>query len=257
MDIYDLPALNAALHGTAFAGQLQHFPVIDSTNTYAVQQAQAGAPHGSVYLADEQTAGRGRGGHTWHSRIGDGLYVSILLRPQLSAERGLWLSLATGIAVQGAIKQVTGLAADIRWPNDILLPEKKCAGILVEASLQAARPYAVIGIGINVNHESFPPELAELATSLRIASGEQQDRGRMLVSLLQALETETAALQQGAALLERFAAASTWARGKRVNVPEDGGYTGITAGLDERGFLRVQDDNGRIRTVLSGGVRPV
>jgi BirA family biotin operon repressor/biotin-[acetyl-CoA-carboxylase] ligase len=264
-DPFDLPSVTAALATTAFANKLQHLPSVGSTNVVALEAAQADAPHGSVWIADEQTAGRGRSNHAWHSAAGDGLYFSILLRPQMALVDALWLSLATGLAVQAAIATVTGLKPDIRWPNDLLLGEKKCGGILVETSATtspAMLRYAVVGIGINVNHQSFPAELETLATSLRRERGKPYAREQILIELLRALETELALLEAelhgtatGAELLYRFASSSTWVRGKRVRVDEGGGYTGVTDGLDQRGFLRVAGDDGRLHTVLSGGVR--
>ena len=266
---FDLAGVAAALTGTVFAGQVQHIRSVGSTNALALEAAQAGAPHGSVWVADEQTAGRGRGGHGWHSTAGDGLYVSVLLRPEMALLDALWLSLATGLAAQSAIAAVTGLVADIRWPNDLLLGGRKCGGVLVETSVVASQSdvpamlrYAVIGVGVNVNHESFPVELAEVATSLRRASGRTWAREEVLVEFLRALEREIGLLETELRerskvnrLLERFAAASGWVRGKRVRVDESGGYTGVTDGLDARGFLRVAGDDGQLHTVLSGGVR--
>jgi BirA family biotin operon repressor/biotin-[acetyl-CoA-carboxylase] ligase len=268
-DSFDLASVSAALANTAFAHKLQHLPSAGSTNLLALEAAQSGAPHGSVWIADEQTAGRGRSNHRWHSPGGDGLYVSVLLRPQMALVDALWLSLATGLAVQSAIKTVTSLKPDIRWPNDLLLGNRKCAGILVETSAIASQSeapamlrYAVIGVGINVNHQSFPSELESLATSLRRESGKQWARELILIELLRALEREIALLEAElngtsieASLLKRFAASSTWVRGKHVSVDEAGGYTGVTDGLDARGFLRVAGDDGVLRTVLSGGVR--
>jgi BirA family transcriptional regulator, biotin operon repressor / biotin---[acetyl-CoA-carboxylase] ligase len=266
---FDLAGVAAALAGTVFAGQMQHLRSVGSTNLLALDAAQAGAPHGSVWVADEQTAGRGRGGHSWHSTRGDGLYMSVLLRPQMALLDALWLSLATGLAVRTAIADVTGLVVDIRWPNDLLLGDRKCGGVLVETSVVASQSdspamlrYAVIGVGINVNHESFPAELRDIATSLRQESGRKWVREELLVEFLRALERETDLLEaelRGAStspgLLERFAAASSWVHGKRVRVDESGGYTGVTDGLDARGFLRVAGDDGVLHTVLSGGVR--
>jgi BirA family transcriptional regulator, biotin operon repressor / biotin---[acetyl-CoA-carboxylase] ligase len=266
---FDLAGVAAALAETVFAGQVQHLRSVGSTNLLALDAAQAGAPHGSVWVADEQTAGRGRGGHSWHSTPGDGLYMSVLLRPQMALLDALWLSLATGLAVRTATAGVTGLVVDIRWPNDLLLGDRKCGGVLVETSVVASQSdspamlrYAVIGVGINVNHESFPAELEGIATSLRQESGRTWVREELLVEFLRALERETDLLEaelRGAStspgLLERFAAASSWVRGKRVRVDESGGYTGVTDGLDARGFLRVAGDDGVLHTVLSGGVR--
>ena len=252
--------LRAALVGTRFPGHLHHFPTLESTNTRLLEAAANGAPEGTLYLADEQTLGRGRGGHTWHSTPGDGLYLSVLAKPSLHLSEALWLSLATGLAAQAAIKTAANLDIDLRWPNDLLFEGKKLGGILVEAAVEpdadATLRYAVIGIGININHQSFPPELAPLATSLRIATGHEQSRNTLLIALLRALDFELTQLETlQPDLLDRFTAASTWVLGKRVHVPEQGGYTGITAGLDTRGFLLVNADDNTQRTVLSGGVR--
>jgi BirA family biotin operon repressor/biotin-[acetyl-CoA-carboxylase] ligase len=260
-------ALRAALVGTRFAAHLHHFPTAESTNTLLLEAAANGAPEGTVYLADEQTAGRGRGGHTWHSEPGDGLYLSVLAKPALPLREALWISLATGLAAKCAIRTATGLTIDIRWPNDLLLHNKKLGGILVETAVNPGEApllrYAVIGIGLNINYESFPPELSSIATSLRIATGQPQSRNTLLIALLRALDFELTQLEahqpdlptQQPDLLDRFTAASTWVRGKRVHVPEQGGYTGTTAGLNLNGYLLVDADDHTQRTVLSGGVR--
>jgi BirA family transcriptional regulator, biotin operon repressor / biotin---[acetyl-CoA-carboxylase] ligase len=254
---FDLAAVDRALTGTRFAHRLQHFASVGSTNSLLLAAAAEGAPEGTAYVADEQTAGRGRGAHEWHSPSGDGLYVSVLIRPPLPLREALWISLATGLAAQHAVRETASLDIDIRWPNDLLLGRKKCGGILVETSVEGpALRSAVIGIGINVNHAQLPPELAELATSLRIESGRTHQREPLLIALLRALDLELTHLEGGASnLLDRFTAASTWVRGKRVQVAEAGGYTGVTDGLDARGFLQVVEDNGARHTVLSGGVR--
>jgi BirA family biotin operon repressor/biotin-[acetyl-CoA-carboxylase] ligase len=244
--------------GTRFAGKITHIATTGSTNTLALEAAQAGAPEGSVWVADEQTAGRGRGGHGWHSAAGDGLYVSVLLRPRMALAEALWLSLAAGLAVQAAVYETTGELPDIRWPNDMILNGKKFGGILAETSASAdTLRYAVIGIGLNVQHPDFPADLRSIATSLRIETGHQWPREALLASLLRAIEREVVNLEaEPGTLLERFTEASSWVRGKRVRVGEEDGYTGVTAGLDARGFLRVLADDGSMRTVLSGGVRP-
>jgi BirA family biotin operon repressor/biotin-[acetyl-CoA-carboxylase] ligase len=253
-----LDELRTALIGTRFARNVQHYASVGSTNSLLLEAAANDAPEGTVYLADEQTAGRGRGGHAWHSAPGDGLYLSVLAKPSLHLDKALCLSLATGLAAQSAVRAVTGLMLDLRWPNDLLLDGKKLGGILVETAVGPAATlrYAVIGIGINVGHAVFPAELAALATSLRIATGQAVYRQALLLALLRALDSELTQLEENdTTLLQRFTAASTWARGKRVQVPEQGGYTGTTAGLDPHGFLLVDADDGTQRTVLSGGVR--
>jgi BirA family biotin operon repressor/biotin-[acetyl-CoA-carboxylase] ligase len=259
--------LNRALVGTRFAGRVHHFAHIGSTSTALLESASDRAPEGTVYLADEQTAGRGRGGHTWHSTPGDGLYLSALVKPTLALRDALLLSLATGLAAARAIEQTTGLRIDLRWPNDLMLAgrdahPRKVGGILVESAVEPGPApmlrYAVIGIGINVHHAAFPAELAQLATSLALEAPTHTTRERLSLALLRALDLELTWLEQGDAkldLLARFSERSTWVESKRVSVPEQGGYTGLTAGLDEHGYLLVDCDDGTRRTVRSGGVR--
>ena len=266
-DSFDLKQVEEGLTDTRFSGQVMHFPSVSSTSLLALEAAQAGAREG-LYVADEQTAGRGRGSHGWHSSQHDGLYVSALVAPPIPMDVALWLPLATGLAAQAAIKETARLEADIRWPNDLLLNNRKCGGILVESTAmttgEGERPmlrYAVIGVGINVNQKSFPTDLSTIATSIYMAGGTVA-RTALLIALLRYLDREIRSLVEqfrgtlsSPGLLERFAAASTWVRGKRVRVEEDGGYTGVTDGLDPRGFLRVAGDDGVLHTVLSGGVR--
>jgi len=261
-DTFDPAALEAALAGTRFAGKLHYFPAIPSTNNYAMQKAETGAADGSVYFADEQSAGRGRGAHAWSSPPGAGLYLSVLLRPQIAPADILWLSLAAGLAAQDAIRSVAGLNPDLRWPNDLLLGPKKFCGILTELNAEVTRVrHAVIGIGINVHQDYFPDELRAIATSLSIETDRHFSRQDLLLALLQSLDREvrvlsdSSRLQRGAqSIRERLEAGSSWIRGKRVRVEENGGFTGTTAGLDARGFLQVQTADG-VRTVFSGGVR--
>jgi len=258
-DPFDLPALNAALAGSRFAGKLHFFPSIHSTNTYAVQQAEAGAPDGTVYFADEQTAGRGRGAHGWTSPPASGLYLSILLRPRIAPADILWLSLAAGLAVYDAIRSVTSLQPDLRWPNDLLFGPRKFCGILTELNAEVTRVrHVVVGMGINVHQPQFPDELRPVATSLFLETGRTWSRQDLLLALLQAFDRELSTLADPLAaadsIRKRLEERSSWIRGKRVRVDEGEPFTGITDGLDARGFLRVRTPVGA-RTVLSGGVR--
>jgi BirA family transcriptional regulator, biotin operon repressor / biotin---[acetyl-CoA-carboxylase] ligase len=261
-DHFDLATLNAALALTRFHNQLHFFPTIHSTNTYAMAEGEAGAPDGSVYFADEQTAGRGRGTHEWSSPPGSGLYVSVLLRPKIAPADVLWLSLAAGLAVREAVQQVTSLACDLRWPNDLLFGSRKFCGILTELNAEVTRVrHLVIGIGINVHQPQFPEDLRSVATSLQIETGREWPRQDLLVALLQSLHREVSALtapgnlsEATASILARLERASTWIRGKRVYVEELEGYEGITDGLDARGFLQIRTAAG-LQTVFSGGVR--
>jgi BirA family biotin operon repressor/biotin-[acetyl-CoA-carboxylase] ligase len=253
--------LEPHLRGTIFAGNVEHHFRTSSTNALAMQAGAAGVAEGAVFLAEEQTAGRGRGGHAWESAKSVGIYCSVLLRPQVSPADALPLSLAAGIATVNAVEAATGLKADLRWPNDLLLGGKKFCGILTEMNAEVTRVrYAVVGIGINVNQAKFSGELAPIATSLRLESGREWSRLELCAALLKSLDIAyRALLERGAEpVLTAFEQRSTWARGKRVRVEDAGSepFEGVTDGLDTRGFLKVKTSEG-VRTVLSGGVREV
>ncbi len=213
---FDLQAVETEIAATQFAGTIVHLASTGSTNTLAIEAAQAGVRCG-VWVADKQTAGRGRGGHQWHSAPSEGLYVSALVTPPLAMMTALQLSLAAGLAARAAIKKVTGLKIDLRWPNDLMLNGKKCGGILVETAVSnadgdAKLRYAVIGVGINLNHRQFPAGLEQLATSLRIEQDRAVSREAMLASLLCALDDEIQALirdESGERLRERFTQSSS------------------------------------------------
>lgn len=251
--------LRPILHGTIFDAEIHHFYKVGSTNTAAMAAAATGAPEGSVFLAEQQTAGRGRGSNTWHSQRSSGIYCSLILRPVLPPSDVLVLSLAAGLAVQSAIRQIDSqIHADLKWPNDVLIDGKKVCGILTEMNSEATRVrFIVVGIGINVNHASFPEGLD--AISLRQATGREWSRVELVASLLKSLDREYREIVDGPgareSILRRFAEKSSWVCGKSVMIAENGGSTqGITEGLDDRGFLRVRTATG-LQMVLSGTVR--
>ena len=248
------------IKGTIFTRQVQHFFSVGSTSTLAMAAGAEGAPEGTVFLAEEQTAGRGRAAHAWHSVQGSGIYCSVLLRPALPASEVLLLSLAAALAVRSAIAEIQpAFAPDLKWPNDLLLGDKKVCGILTEMNAEPTRVrYLVIGIGINVNQASFPPALQGHATSLRMATGSEWSRVELCAALLKSLHREYAEFVHNpaarATILRRFAANSAMVHGRAVRIEENGGFEGTTDGLDDRGFLRVRTADA-VRTVLSGTVR--
>ena len=251
--------LKPLVRGTIFDEDLHHFYKIGSTNTAAMAAAAEGAPEGSVFLAEEQTAGRGRGANTWKSPRSTGIYCSVVLRPMLPPSDVLVLSLAAGLAVQSAIRQIDSrVDVDLKWPNDVLIDGKKVCGILTEMNAEATRVrHIVVGIGINVNQASFPKELQ--AISLRLAGGSEWSRVELAATLLKSLDREYRQLVETSdareSILRRFTENSSWVRGKAVRIEENGaGFDGTTEGLDSRGFLQVRTQKG-IRTVLSGTVR--
>jgi BirA family biotin operon repressor/biotin-[acetyl-CoA-carboxylase] ligase len=201
-------------------------------------------PPGSVVVADEQTAGMGRHGHSWESEPGAGLYMSVVLMPHPV------LTLALGLAAQEAVRKVTLLACDIRWPNDLMLGNRKFGGILVQ--LQDGR--AIAGIGINTGQRSFPPDLRAIATSLAIETNLDFRRDDILDALLECIPPAIAKSEPET--IEAWERSSSWARGKPVTVDlGDRIISGITAGLDADGFLRVRTAEGTTEIVVAGGVR--
>jgi BirA family biotin operon repressor/biotin-[acetyl-CoA-carboxylase] ligase len=228
----------------------------DSTMKEAERLAAGGCPSGAVVGAEEQTAGIGRFERRWHSQKGAGLYFTVVLRLNLPFEDLPVVTMALGLAVAEAIHAVVKLVPDLRWPNDVLLGGKKCCGILVQLHGSAV----LAGIGINVNEESFPAELAAIATSLRIVSGREQDRQVLLHAVLGCVDEWIARLCAlgRVPVLDAFARASSYVLGKAVTVEQEQGklLRGITTGLDENGFLKVRSADGRIHVILAGGVRP-
>jgi BirA family transcriptional regulator, biotin operon repressor / biotin---[acetyl-CoA-carboxylase] ligase len=227
-----------------------------STMKDAASLAARGEAHGTVVVAEEQTAGIGRHGHSWHSEFGGGLYLSIILRLLLPPDAVPVLTMALGLALQRAIEDLCGVHCDIRWPNDVLLNGKKLAGILVQVPEKGV---LIAGIGVNVNQTAFPEELRSIATSLRIETGREHAK-EALLDVIVAESLRYAALLGDAgkgAIVQQFETQSSYARGKAVEV-SDGKrvFSGMTAGLDENGFLRVETASG-VETVMAGGVRAV
>jgi BirA family biotin operon repressor/biotin-[acetyl-CoA-carboxylase] ligase len=256
-----LPEMVApAVKGTIFAKQIHHYYKIGSTNTEAMQSAAEGAPEGSVFLAEQQLAGRGRGAHTWHSARSTGIYCSVILRPAMPPSDVLIFSLAAGLAVRAAVAEIAPqLEPDLKWPNDLLLGGTKFCGILTEMNAEATQVrHVVVGIGINVNQAKFPAELRQIATSLRIVTGTEWSRVELCGALLKSLDREYRVLANDAgarqSILQRFEQSSSSVRGRKVGVEENPDLDGITEGLDARGFLQVRTAGG-LRTVLSGTVR--
>jgi BirA family transcriptional regulator, biotin operon repressor / biotin---[acetyl-CoA-carboxylase] ligase len=256
--MYDLASIEAALSGTVFARKLHYAESTGSTNDDALQAARAGARDGSVYVANEQTAGRGRGDHEWHSVAGEGLYVSVLLRPPFPVSRLPLLPLAAGLAAADAIHATTALTVDLRWPNDLLIGPRKTGGILVESHIERGSvAFAVVGIGINVHQHGFSSGLDTPATSLDLETGATASRQSLLIALLKSLESEVLAMRNrdaGQAIPRRVELNSTWVGGRRVEVHGPQACVGVTEGLDENGFLRVMTPGGVV-TVQTGGLR--
>jgi BirA family biotin operon repressor/biotin-[acetyl-CoA-carboxylase] ligase len=260
-DILTPDLLHKRLKGRLFGKRILHFFKTDSTNRVAMELGYAGEPEGAVVLAEEQTAGRGRAGRAWHSERGTGLYFTLLLRPKLSPVQAPILTMLAGIAAHSAITAQTGVSPDLKWPNDLLLNDKKIGGTLTEMHAEPSQiRFVIIGCGINVNQETFPEELTGVATSLRRETGHSHSRLELLVRLLSEFETDyNRFLREGIApVIERFQRISPFANGKRVRV--DNGvhsYAGVTTGLSPEGLLLVKKYDGQIQAVIAGDVTEV
>jgi len=258
-DILVPQMLSHRLYGTPFARRIYHFFKIDSTNSVAMRLGESGEPHGTIVLAEEQTAGRGRAGREWTSEKSAGIYCSILLRPPIPPAHAPLLTLVAGLAARDAAAEDLDTLPDIRWPNDLLVGGRKVCGILTEMHAEPDRiHYAVIGIGMNVNQTKMPEELSDIATSLRIETGKIHSRLELLIRLLRSVDRYyNQFLADGAApIVRRFAEVSSYFKGKRVRITTaTETFTGTTAGLEPSGVLRVARDDGReIVPVLSGDV---
>lgn len=238
-----------------FAGRVHHRPRVGSTNDVAAELAAAGAPHGTVVVADEQTAGRGRHGNRWFSPPGSGLYVSVLLRTDTPPV----LTLAAGVAAAEALARTAGLDVMLDWPNDVVVDtaggRRKVAGILAEASTAGDRvDRVVVGLGVNLRDGPWPPDVASRAASVEGLTGRPVDAAALLIDLLAALAVRCAEVESGrvAALLRRWEALAPSSRGAAVEWSEGPlRRRGVTEGVDEQGALIVRVGGRRER--LSGG----
>lgn len=182
-------ALKSIRHTTWVGEEICYFPVVDSTNTKAKQLAEEGYPAGTLVVAEQQKAGRGRRGRSWESPQGAGIFMTLLLKPGIEPNNASMLTLVTALAVSDAITKQTGRPAAIKWPNDIVMNGKKVCGILTEMSAQIDYVnHIVIGIGINVHNESFPEELSEMATSLYLETREHLNRAALIEEIWENFE---------------------------------------------------------------------
>ncbi len=212
-----------------------------------------------MIVANEQTAGRGRRQRTWHSSPGDGLYFSLLLRPERSISSLALISLFAGIAVAEALGHLGADEVDIKWPNDVMIGDRKVSGILSEgASSEPASARVIVGIGVNLNHRHFPSEIEATATSVYLATGRKTDLALFLDQVLDRLKAwyEVWAAGGTTRIIRRWEELSTYAFGVQVRVTTDEEeVTGLTQGLSSNGGLAVRTTDGQVRTMLVGEVR--
>lgn len=270
-DRYDAARMRAKLSSRIFGRVLEYHDRVGSTNDVILDLAAQAAPHGTVCLADEQSAGRGRRGYGWFSPPGCGIWASVLLRPRLSAARTPPLTFCAAAAVAPVLEAAAGVSVEIKWPNDLLMGGRgdcegrggcggrKVAGILAESRVVSGDdPVIVIGMGINVNHtrEQFPDELSASATSLRIESGRPVDREELFLAILSSFESAYALYQASgpSSLLAEVDARLAW-RGLPVEADSPAGSAGRVSRIDEEGGLVLDRQEGDPLVIRSGSIR--
>jgi BirA family biotin operon repressor/biotin-[acetyl-CoA-carboxylase] ligase len=243
---------------TLLKPRVLRFESLPSTNGELARLASEGADEGLSIVADEQTAGRGRLQRMWSSPKGAGLYFSILLRPTIPQDHWPLITFAAALAVADALHEASDLQTDIKWPNDLLSGERKICGILAEAIETPTGRAVIVGIGINLTENAFPPELADVATSVAGATGRQPERAMILAALLRALSRWYSLLHEPGGrekIVAGWSNRSSYASDKLVQVNNgDEVWQGITSGIEPDGALRLKIQNGEIRLVRAGDV---
>ncbi len=257
-DVYTEEELKSVISTRVTGRNLVFLEQVDSTNTRAKQLAEAGAPDGTLIVADAQSAAKGRRGRSWLAPSGTGLWFSLLLRPQIEPEHAAMMTLVAAMAVEKGIRDTTGIEGKIKWPNDVVVDGKKVCGILTEMSADMdSVNHVVVGIGINVNIREFPEELQDKATSLLLVSGQAVKRASLLNAVLLAweeyyekyLRTENLSL-----LAEEYNGKLAGLHGMVQVLAPKGAYTGISHGINRQGELLVEREDGTVTEVMSGEV---
>lgn len=256
-DIITKTELESSIRG-AFGRNVAFYEETDSTNIRARRLAEEGAPHGTLVVAECQSAGRGRRGKSWVSPPGKNVFMSLILRPDILPSSASMLTLVAALAVYDGICKVTELRPSIKWPNDLVISGKKVCGILTEMSAELEGiHYVVVGMGINTNLEGFPGEVTEVATSLLIETKQQVRRSRLIAAVMEAFEIyyEKFVSQGDLSGLISVYNKNMANVGKEVRVLDPAGaYSGIALGITEKGELLVKTPEGEVKYVVSGEV---
>ena len=241
-----------------FQPHVLQFDSLPSTNTEAARLADTGSAEGTIVVAHEQTAGRGRHDRSWISPPNAGLYLSLILRPQFAIRRYTLIPLLAALAVHDALLDLFDLQADIKWPNDVLINKRKLCGILAETVETKLGRAVIVGIGVNLTSEAFPTELREIATSLKQATEQTIEREQLLSAIVSSLSRRYAQLDTADGdreIISEWEKRSSYAFGRHVSVNSANEViTGITRGLEADGALRIETDEGTIVSVRAGDV---
>jgi len=257
-DVLSKEELESTIHTKWAGAQVAFFEETDSTNNEIRRLAEQGAPHGTLAVAERQLGGKGRRGRVWTSPAGVGIWMSMLLRPQIDPMAASMLTLVMALSTRRGIEKATGLKSEIKWPNDLVLNKKKICGILTEMSTELMEiQYVIPGTGINVNQMEFPDDIKATATSLRIESGKIQKRSEIIAAIMEAFEgyydtfIET---QDMSGLIEEYNA-NLVNLGNEVCVLDPAGeYRGVSEGINKEGALLVRLSDGTLKEIISGEV---
>ena len=256
-DLVTPATLAPYLHTKVLGHMLHTYRTIDSTNTEAKRCSMQGAVHGTVFVADEQTGGKGRLGRKWISPPGTGLWFTLLLRPDCSPAEAANMTLISGLAVCRAIRNLYGLDARIKWPNDIVLGSKKLSGMLLEMSTEENQvDYVLAGIGVNANTGSFPEEIAYKATSLQLACGHDIRRAELLAAILNEFEPllELHRDHQVSRIMQDYRELCV-SIGRQVSAQRpDGLLTGTATDITPAGELVIRTPEGKDEVIFTGEV---
>lgn len=258
------PEIESYLPENGVCQKVECFQVIDSTNSYAKQLAERGEPEGTLVVADKQTAGRGRRGRNWESPSGVNVFMTLVLRPKLHPSKVSGITLLSALALTKAIGEMTSVDVEIKWPNDVVIGKKKICGILTEMSSEENFVhYAVVGIGINVNGESFPEELKETASSIYLETGVKCNRCALAARMVELFggyyrqyerdgNLSSFVEEYNRVLVNRNQEVRVY-YGMVEDATEDNTQVGIARGIDEDGALLVEID-GKVKRIVSGEV---
>lgn len=256
--IYGQNELSSRIQSQWAGRELHYFDSLGSTNAQAKLEAEAGAAHGTLVVADMQTAGRGRRGRDWSSPAGINVYFTLILRPDCMPNQASMMTLIMALAVAKGIARVTGLQADIKWPNDIVVNGKKVCGILTEMSLeQDYIQYLVTGVGINVRRQDFAQDIAHKATALEMEGADSVNRAELIAAIMKAYEEDYEVFRETGSLAKLRDSYNSMLvnRGKQVVILDPkGDYEGIARGIDDAGQLLVELPGGEVVEVYAGEV---
>lgn len=244
---------------TKWAGcKVMYYDETDSTNNRAKDSGEKGGFHGTLFIADKQNAGKGRRGRAWESPAGKSIYMTVLLRPEITPDKAPMLTLVMGLSVAEGIRRVSGVKAEIKWPNDIVINKKKVCGILTEMATEIeCVHYVVIGVGINVNQQHFPEEIKEMATSLYNETGNTYKRSELIAAVLEQFEKNYEVFLKAGDLsdVKEVYDSMLVNCGQEVKVLEPGNeYRAVAEGINKAGELIVTLPDGQKKNVFAGEV---